>query len=173
MSRFWAMPAVPAFPGAANISSTLGLCLIFQTSVCSRAPFPMTITFMSIPPLSLMSRLFSTPPPPLPSICHCEPFSGPSMEKARQSASPCGLMPHPEIASSLRSSQCHQRNVSGSPPKPAFRLVWTPLSTSHRTIRRRGFQTRRLPCHSAEPVPARAGSGNPAHTSSCGSTLRF
>jgi hypothetical protein len=42
MGRLVPSRAVPALPGAVNISLTLGLCASFQTMVCSLAPLPTT-----------------------------------------------------------------------------------------------------------------------------------
>ena len=50
MSRFRASRAVPALPGAQNISLTLGLWASFQASVCSLAPPPTTNILIYLTP---------------------------------------------------------------------------------------------------------------------------
>src|SRR6266851_991316 len=47
MGTLRAMPPVPPLPGAQKTRSTSSDCTHFQTSACSRAPDPMTRTFMS------------------------------------------------------------------------------------------------------------------------------
>lgn len=47
-SKQSAISAMPAFPGAAKIRPIPGLWLSFQTIACSRAPCPITSTFLPI-----------------------------------------------------------------------------------------------------------------------------
>ena len=46
ISKFFAMVAVPEFPGATNSRLQIGLFAIFQANVCSRPPAPNTSTFI-------------------------------------------------------------------------------------------------------------------------------